>query len=73
MAANGINAGLDMQYPLEIDKLASPSTSVSLARDNQADIFVLYIIKMMLSLGDKMCVSLECCLKNKETVNPITY
>lgn len=69
---NGIKAGLALLYPLEINKLASSSTSVNLSRYNQANTFVLQIIEMMLLLGGKMCVSLECCLKNREIVDPIT-
>lgn len=38
MAANGINPGFDMQYPSEINTRASPSPSVSSARNNQANI-----------------------------------
>lgn len=61
-----------MQYPLEINKLASFSTSVSSAGDHQTNIFVLQIIKMMLLLGGKMSASPRALSQNK-IVDPITF
>lgn len=58
MAANGVTPSFDMQYPSEINKLESSST-----RNNQANVSVFQIIKMLLLLGGKMYRSLECRLK----------